>query len=84
MAQLTGTNGTEIRTTDRAARSVDRESDTDRPGGTSYSATKFGIGFVVGMLVAGVVGAATGTLGASVLFGFALGLVLGVVWMELG
>jgi hypothetical protein len=84
MARASGVNGTDVRTTDRPARRVDPGSDADRPTGTSYSATRFGIGFVVGMLAAGAVGAATGTLGASVLFGFALGLLVGVVWMELG
>jgi hypothetical protein len=59
------------------------EAASDAPSGTSYTAVRFGIGFVAGMLVAGVVGVATGAFGPAMLLGVAVGMVAGVAYAEL-
>ena len=55
----------------------------EAPTGPSYTTTRFGLGFVAGMLVAAVAGVATGALGAAIMFGVALGMVAGVAYAEL-
>jgi hypothetical protein len=56
---------------------------TSAPGiRESYAASRFGMGFAAGLLLAGVVGVATNSLVLAVFFGFVVGSLLGVVAME--
>lgn len=55
-----------------------REPAERREVGTSYTATRFGLGFAVGMVAAGVAGVVTGELALAVFLGFAVALVLGI------
>jgi hypothetical protein len=50
----------------------------------SYAASRFGLGFAGGLLVAGAIGVATNSLALAVFFGFSVGILLGIAAMELG
>lgn len=56
--------------------------EADRVQTTSYSAARFGAGFIAGMLASGLVGVAVGEFTLAVFFGFSLAVLLGFAAME--
>jgi F0F1-type ATP synthase assembly protein I len=83
------------RPVEESTAAADREADADAgvdgedegtvaggAGDLSYSASRFGVGFIGGMLLGAVVGVATGELALAALFGFVLATLAGFLVME--